>query len=466
MRQDYPIVLMSFDRPELLEQVARTLAAQVDANLSGRSIALFQDGAVNPFSGLRRAADSTIAACVEIFHRHFPHGRSFVADDNLGVALNFDRAERYVFEELNADAALFFEDDMLLSPHYVRTLDQLTGMALNDSRIGYVAAYGIQGPESPNANRASLRYETLGHFWGFGLPRRVWLQNRRFVEAYLQLVRNIDYRQRDARAIHRLHSVWGVGFTGTSQDCAKHLACVLNGAVNLNISLSLGRYIGATGLHMDPGTFELVGLDRTELYSAPPPPLPALESGVIEEIGRTHQRWAAGSASPFPSEHPIPGFPLWNFALAMLNTSGVEPALVVLHDRLQLSVSLLLFCCWHGSQGRRLSADEVLRAVRHVERWERDVLARLRDVRRTLAGNSPFGATGLVASRYFWDLCATEQDAWKVELEELQRLPLAGSPGNGAVGVNLDTYLSIADIAPDDAGEIDVLVAACEALGG
>lgn len=466
MRQDYPIVLMSFDRPALFEQVARTLAGQVDANLSGRPVALFQDGAVNPFSGLRRAADSTIAACVEIFRRHFPHGRSFVADDNLGVALNFDRAERYVFEEIGADAALFFEDDMLLSPHYVQTLDQLTGMALNDTRIGYVAAYGIQGPESPSANRAPIQFDTLGHHWGFGLTRRVWQQNRRFVETYLQLVRHVDYRERDARAIFRLFSSWGMGCPGTSQDCAKHLACVLNGAINLNISPSLGQYIGATGLHMDQGMFEFVGFDRTELHVAPPPPLPALDAELLEDIGRVHLRWATQSRSPFPAEHPIPGFPLWNFVLTMLDTAHVEPALTVLQDRFRLSISLLLFCCWHGREGRRLSRDEVLRAVRHVETWERDVLTPLRGARRAVVSNGLFGGSALAASVYGLRMIQSERDAWIIEIDELRRLPLAGSPGTGAAGVNLDTYLSIADVAPDDAGEIDVLVAACEALRG
>ena len=74
-------------------------------------------------------------------HR-FPNGAVFESNDNLGIAMNFDRAERYVFEILSADAAIFFEDDMIISPVYLEVLGRLIERALEDERIGYVAAFG------------------------------------------------------------------------------------------------------------------------------------------------------------------------------------------------------------------------------------------------------------------------------------------------------------------------------------
>jgi uncharacterized protein (TIGR02444 family) len=464
MRQDFPIVLLSFNRPVFFERVARSLSEQIDANLPGRPIALFQDGAINKFSGKRRAEDGAIQANLEIFNRYFPSGRSFVADSNLGVALNFERAERHVFEELNQDAALFFEDDLLLSPFYVNTLDQLTEMALRDDRIGYVSAYGIQGPGSERLNRELPRYETLGHLWGFGLTKRLWQRNRPFVDPYLQLVRNIDYRQRDARAIYRLFSSWGMGCPGTSQDCAKHLACVANGAINLNTSVSLAKYIGAAGLHMDRGLFDFVGYDRTEMYLSGPPCLPVLEDKVLEEIGRVHLQWATEVASPFPLEAAIPGFELWNFAISMMNIPRVEPALITLQDRLQLSISMLLFCCWHGHRGRRLSRPDLLEAIGHLETWERDVLGAMRKIRRTVMSDISFAGSGLTSFVYRRSLFGWEQEAYKIGLFELQKLSLAGVAGAPCARANIEQYLSVVGIAPGEAIETEVLIAASETV--
>lgn len=464
MRHDFPVILLSFDRPEFFERVARSLSDQVDANLQGRPIALFQDGAVNRFSGKRRAEDSVIDANVEIFRRYFPEGKCFVAESNLGVALNFERAERYAFEELNRDAALFFEDDLLLSPFYVSALDRLTEMALGDARVGYVSAYGFQGPQSARSNPEPLKYVTLGHLWGFGLTKRLWLRNRPFVDPYLQLVRNIDYRERDARAIYRLYSSWGMGAPGTSQDCAKHMACVLNDAVNLNTSVSFARYIGATGLHMDRDLFDFIGFDRTEVYPSALAGLPALDDETVERISRVHLRWATEIASPFTSEEPIPGFELWNFAISMVNVPLVEPALMALQDRCQLSISILLFCCWHGSHGRELSRAELLEAIRHLDTWERDVLGRMRTIRRTVTGNISFARSGLASLVYLKSLFQSEQEACKIGLFELQKLSVASVAGLPSARANIEEYLSIVGIAPNEASETGVLVAASESF--
>lgn len=464
VRQDFPIVLMSFSRPDLLEQVANSLSQQIEANINERPVALFQDGAVNRYSGIRRADDVAIRANVEIFKHYFPYGRTFVADHNLGVALNFERAERYAFEELNQDAALFFEDDLLLSPFYVNALDQLVHLALKDDRIGYVSAYGIQGPLSSDANSEPLRYETLGHLWGFGLTKQLWQRNRRFVEPYLELVRNTDYRQRDVRAVARLFSSWGMGCPATSQDVVKHMACVLNDASNLNLSFSLGKYIGSSGLHMNPEWFAFLGYDRTELYHSRLTCLPVPDEKTLADIGRVHSRWATEIASPFPSEGPIPGFELWNFSVSMANIARVEPALIALQDRLHLSISMLFFCCWHGSQRRPLSRRDLQQAIQHLETWERDVQGCIRVARRTVTGEVSFARSGLAVLVYERSLYQMEQEAFRIGLYELQRFSPSAKTGLPCAGPNIEEYLRLMNVTPSSATEIELLVAASNSV--
>ncbi|HEU4825046.1 MAG TPA: hypothetical protein VFS85_01120, partial [Dongiaceae bacterium] len=88
-------------------------------------IHLFQDGAVNRYSGVRYADDSAIEACVRLFREVFPRGHVHASVPNIGTCENFLRAERFAFVTLKAPVAYFFEDDLVLSPHYVSALDVL-----------------------------------------------------------------------------------------------------------------------------------------------------------------------------------------------------------------------------------------------------------------------------------------------------------------------------------------------------
>ena len=136
-----PIAILSFNRPDYLVQVLDSLKAQPDG-LQGREIALFQDGPISPSTGRAQCDPEDCKRNIELFRTRFPHGRVFDSKTNLGIALNIDRAERFVFETLGAEAGMFFEDDMVLSPFYLTVLERLIDLAKADERIGYVAAFG------------------------------------------------------------------------------------------------------------------------------------------------------------------------------------------------------------------------------------------------------------------------------------------------------------------------------------
>ena len=87
----WPIAVISFNRPHLLEQVLRGLREQTSPP-DPAGVYLFQDG------GPQSAPE-----CVGIFKNIFPQGRAFVDDTNLGIAMNYDRAERFVFDTLGAE---------------------------------------------------------------------------------------------------------------------------------------------------------------------------------------------------------------------------------------------------------------------------------------------------------------------------------------------------------------------------
>lgn len=140
--------------------------------------------------------------------------------------------------------------------------------------------------ESPN------KFILLEHNWGFGLTKRQWIRNKPYVDTYLDVVRRYDYRSRDAKLIHELFATWGLGCPGDSQDVAKTLACCLTGSVKLNTQACLGKYIGATGLHMKQGDYDKLGYESTEIFAGPITDFPELSARTYDEIFKIQMRWA------------------------------------------------------------------------------------------------------------------------------------------------------------------------------
>jgi SAM-dependent methyltransferase len=272
MMSDYPaskkapIFVMSFNRPDYLLKVLESLRTQVDSDVEQRTIILFQDGAVNPCSNERHASEHEINDCIGVFQRLFPNKAVVRSAANLGVALNFDRAERHGFEELAADAVIFLEDDLVLGRHYLATVDSLIEMFATDQRVGYVAAYGDHTNSIEDQRAHRERLIGLTHNWGFALYRRQWLRMRPYVLEYLNLVRDVDYRYKDAKAICELFASWGFGCPAISQDAAKTIACCRDNVIKINTYACNAIYIGARGLHMNPRIFSQRGYDKTDLY--------------------------------------------------------------------------------------------------------------------------------------------------------------------------------------------------------
>jgi hypothetical protein len=284
MTANIPICVMSFNRPDYLGRVLQSLQRQRGCNIENRNVVLFQDGAVNPFSNERHASDEDINKCIDTFKSYFPNGNIRTSLVNLGVALNFERAERYVFEELNSDCAIFLEDDLVLSDDYIAVLENLIESFFQDQRVGYVTAYGHHNRslEEQRANRNKLI--SLYHNWGFALYRRQWLKIRSHLLEYLNLIKDIDYTKRDRESISKLFASWGFGCPATSQDAAKTIACCIDGAIKINTYACNATYIGEHGLHMNPELFQKRGYANSVLYPERIENFESLEDGRYEAI--------------------------------------------------------------------------------------------------------------------------------------------------------------------------------------
>jgi hypothetical protein len=284
---------MSFNRPGYLEKVLHSLKSQVDCDIDERVIVLFQDGAVNPYSKLRRASDEKIGASVDIFQSIFPNAAVRASSNNLGVAFNFDRAEKFGFEDLKAEAVIFLEDDLILSPNYISILDSLIAEFANDQRVGYLAAYGDHTKSLEDQQKNKHRLIALGHNWAFALYRRQWLKMRSRVLEYLKVIERCDYVDRDHELIRSLFYSWGRGCPATSQDAAKTIACCTDGAIKINTYVCNGAYIGEHGLHTDARLFAERGYSKTVMFPEKVSRMLPLDDKTYQNLLNAHLAWAS-----------------------------------------------------------------------------------------------------------------------------------------------------------------------------
>jgi uncharacterized protein (TIGR02444 family) len=156
----------------------------------------------------------------------------------------------------------------------------------------------------------------------------------------------------------------------------------------------------------------------------------------------------------------------WTFTLELYGKSGVAPALIGLQDRLGLDVNMLLYCCWAGADGRRLSRED-LKAVEAVaEPWQSEVVRPLRALRRRLRGGfAPMPADRV--ENYRKRVNELEIEGEHIVQNAMAQQPRGERQGGGAtaatVTANLQTYLKLrhAPVEAPERADLTTIVRAC-----
>jgi uncharacterized protein (TIGR02444 family) len=159
-------------------------------------------------------------------------------------------------------------------------------------------------------------------------------------------------------------------------------------------------------------------------------------------------------------QRKFPPHPFWDYSLRLYGMPGVEEACLVLQDEFDLDVNIVLFCLWSGAAGPgRLTADEMAECISRGGRWQREVVQRLRYIRRTLK-HDELGASPELVETF-------RPRAQKLELsaEHVQQLLLAGivPDKRGVIGSdiavsNLRAYFDEAGLAADGNAQDAMLI--------
>lgn len=291
-----PVQILSFDRPQYLAPVLRSLHRQLP---QGAPVALFQDGAYNAQSARWKADPARIAACVALFRQIFPWGEVHESPVNLGVAGNYRRAEEHCFRHLNAAQGLFLEDDLVLSRHYLAAIRRLLALAAADRRIAYVSACGNLWAGLWRQWQQRRRVMHMQENWGFAMTRTAWQEEQAFRTGYLRLLDGVDYSRRDNERIFAFYRDHGYEVPITSQDGARWIACLRLGRVRISTVACYGRYIGAQGEHSTQAHYDANGFARTRMASWSPGPLHAPSEDEIAAWLAVETRRFTGHYAPF-----------------------------------------------------------------------------------------------------------------------------------------------------------------------
>jgi uncharacterized protein (TIGR02444 family) len=161
--------------------------------------------------------------------------------------------------------------------------------------------------------------------------------------------------------------------------------------------------------------------------------------------------------------------PFWRWSLRVYRAPGVQEACLALQDRCGADVNLLLFCGWVGLAGRALDQRLLRQATACVGRWQAEVVAPLRAVRRALKHCASTGSAAAPALMLRRRIAALELQAESVEQTLLFELAASWPPPArpkrppAAVAASLGRYLASLPGAPlsHDPRHLATLVDAC-----
>lgn len=248
------VAVLAFNRPHLLAKVLEGLRRQT---VAPHRIALIQDGGVDPYTGEIYTAARTIERNTARFRSVFPGQpvKLTANGENIGVALNYWRAETWAFEEERADTCIFLEDDVFPSRKYFKTMKRFAALAAECPRIGAFSAYGDAGLDVRQQAAQRRKPTLMHHRWGHGMTRAFWSRSADLYRQYLKLTEGRNYRHRDAPRILAWFQSLGLRVDFSSQDAA-HTAVMLKlGCVALSTTPAFAVNFGKLGLHYRPEPF-------------------------------------------------------------------------------------------------------------------------------------------------------------------------------------------------------------------
>lgn len=190
------ISVRSLRRSSYLRKCLASLEAQDD--LDGVDFYMFQDGAVNRFSGKRYATDKEVAASLAAFRgADLPNKTIYVSPDNVGSSIQKRHQLRTLFPRY--EHVVLVDNDLVFNRFYVSTLKALFRQFAGDLRAGIVqTSFRHRGTNLQGYARAQMMADKVSygfsHRWEMGFWRESWKRIAPFMEPFFELTAACDFK--------------------------------------------------------------------------------------------------------------------------------------------------------------------------------------------------------------------------------------------------------------------------------
>jgi hypothetical protein len=261
------VAIFSFNRPHYLNDVLKSL--ETNTHLDNLDFYFFQDGSVNQFSSRIAAKEEDVEKCVAIWEHSTLPNKHFIRNSfNVGIGISQFEAKVLLFEDLDYDRVMFFEDDLVVNRCYIRTLQVMLDQFQNENGVGVVTCHGgTPSTFSENEKRLYLNRVCAGNYqlWGWAMWKDRWAKIKPTFMKYYSFIKDIDYKRRINEEIVSFYVNEGFNIKVTSQDAGIYYALTKNNLVALGTVVHRAKYIGAKGEHMSPKKFDEMGYPTMQL---------------------------------------------------------------------------------------------------------------------------------------------------------------------------------------------------------
>ena len=256
--------IVSFNRPYYLRRLLKSLMAQTE--LDNAEFHLLQDGAVNMFSKKRRAQEFDIGACVKLFDQaRLPSKLVHRQEHNVGVGINQREGIGWLSETY--ERIMIIEDDVLLSPHWLRLARILFDeMETQPDVFGFSPGFRRMCDMGDSYPNMGYMEQTKQHLWTECFTAQNWWRIQEHMAPFYALIADCDYNYRPRETISALHLGRGAPKGDTSQDWARVVAIELSGMQRMQCTVNRGFSIGRTGINFNNSYYEGLHLGEQAPY--------------------------------------------------------------------------------------------------------------------------------------------------------------------------------------------------------
>lgn len=258
------ITLIAFDRPQYMRRLLASLEQQTD--LEGVTFHLFQDGPINAFSGRKAGSGEGIDAVRTMWYKaDIPKGKMSWRIQNVGTGIHQFEALEWMMQRYRR--MVLMEDDVVLSPHWVRLTKILYDQAEAWPDV-YSFSLGFKrrcsrGHLAEHLDKLTFDY---GHWWAECLEVEKWAKARAYFLPYYQMIKDVDYYARPQEEILALYERDGWPRPYTTQDGGWEYAVWRAGMRRAVAVANRGIGIGQEGEHFNPALFRELGMANQTPY--------------------------------------------------------------------------------------------------------------------------------------------------------------------------------------------------------